>query len=188
MKKSPHKSTQGVKMDNDSNNQEEIQEKNISEENTSEEENTPQEEDYETKYKELKEDYIRVYADFENTKKRLEKDKYQALEYAYEKIARDLLPIVDALEKALQSSKETSGAEGITQGLELTLDNLHKALAKHGIEGISCNEGFDPNFHDAIMQVPAEDKQDGDIVQVLQKGYKYKERVLRPAMVSIAKN
>lgn len=93
MKKSPHKSTQGVKMDNDSNNQEEIQEKNISEENTSEEENTPQEEDYETKYKELKEDYIRVYADFENTKKRLEKDKYQALEYAYEKIARDLLQI-----------------------------------------------------------------------------------------------
>lgn len=188
MKKSPHKSTQGVKMENDPNHQEEIQEKNISEENTSEEENIPQEEDYEKKYKELKEDYLRIYADFENTKKRLEKDKYQALEYAYEKIAHDLLPIVDSLEKALQSSKETTGAEGITQGLELTLDNLHKALAKHGIEGICCDEAFDPNFHDAIMQVPAEDKQDGDIVQVLQKGYKYKERVLRPAMVSIAKN
>ncbi|MDO7252591.1 nucleotide exchange factor GrpE [Helicobacter cappadocius] len=175
-------------METNPENQEEIQDQDISKEDSSKQEDTPKQEDYEKKYQELQENYIRVHADFENTKKRLEKDKYQALEYAYEKIARDLLPIVDTLEKALQSAKETSGAEGISQGLELTLDNLHKVLAKHGIEGISCSENFDPNFHDAIMQVPAEDKQDGDIVQVLQKGYKYKERVLRPAMVSIAKN
>nr|WP_257842563.1 nucleotide exchange factor GrpE [Helicobacter sp. 13S00477-4] len=145
-------------------------------------------EDYEKKYKELYEDYIRTHADFENTKKRLERDKYQALEYAYEKIARDLLPIVDTLEKALESAKSTSSSEGIIEGLELTIDNLHKVLAKHGIECIGCNEDFDPNIHDAIMQVPCEEKLDGQIVQVLQRGYKYKERVLRPAMVSIAKN
>ncbi|PAF54093.1 nucleotide exchange factor GrpE [Helicobacter sp. 13S00482-2] len=175
-------------MEKDLDNQEEITEQNQSEEELSEQENNPKQEDYEKKYQELQENYIRVHADFENTKKRLEKDKYQALEYAYEKIARDLLPIIDTLEKALESAKETSGAEGIFQGLELTLDNLHKVLLKHGIEKISCDENFDPNFHDAIMQVPAEDKQDGEIVQVLQKGYKYKERVLRPAMVSIAKN
>ncbi|PAF43761.1 nucleotide exchange factor GrpE [Helicobacter sp. 11S03491-1] len=153
-----------------------------------EQENTLEQEDYQKKYQELQENYVRVHADFENTKKRLERDKYQALEYAYEKIARDLLPILDTLEKALESAKDAQSSEAIAQGLELTIENLHKVLAKHGIEAIKCDEKFDPNIHDAIMQVPSDQKEDGDIVQVLQKGYKYKERVLRPAMVSIAKN
>ncbi|PAF45253.1 nucleotide exchange factor GrpE [Helicobacter sp. 11S02596-1] len=145
-------------------------------------------ENYEKKYHELHENYVRVYADFENTKKRLERDKYQALEYAYEKIAKDLLPIIDTLEKALESAKDTHSNEAVIKGLELTIENLHKVLSKHGIECIDCANDFDPNFHDAIMQVPCETKQDGEIVQILQKGYKYKERMLRPAMVSIAKN
>ncbi|PAF46853.1 nucleotide exchange factor GrpE [Helicobacter sp. 12S02634-8] len=155
---------------------------------TQEEEKQLAQEDYEKKYQELHENYIRVYADFENTKKRLEREKFQALEYAYEKIAKDLLPVVDTLEKALESSQSTHSIEAILEGLKLTIDNLLKVLSKHGIECIDCDQDFDPNFHDAIMQVPSEEKSDGEIVQVLQKGYKYKERMLRPAMVSIAKN
>ncbi|GAA7724294.1 nucleotide exchange factor GrpE [Helicobacter pylori] len=145
-------------------------------------------EDFELKYQEMREKYLRVHADFENVKKRLERDKSMALEYAYEKIALDLLPVIDALLGAHRSAAEVDKESALTKGLELTMEKLHEVLAKHGIEGIECLEEFDPNFHNAIMQVKSEEKENGKIVQVLQQGYKYKGRVLRPAMVSIAKN
>ncbi|AEN16322.1 heat shock protein GrpE [Helicobacter pylori SNT49] len=145
-------------------------------------------EDFELKYKEMHEKYLRVHADFENVKKRLERDKSMALEYAYEKIALDLLPVIDALLGAHKSAAEEDKESALTKGLELTMEKLHEVLARHGIEGIECLEEFDPNFHNAIMQVKSEEKENGKIVQVLQQGYKYKGRVLRPAMVSIAKN
>ncbi|GAA7129722.1 protein GrpE [Helicobacter pylori] len=145
-------------------------------------------EDFELKYQEMREKYLRVHADFENVKKRLERDKSMALEYAYEKIALDLLPVIDALLGAHKSAAEEDKESALTKGLELTMEKLHEVLARHGIEGIECLEEFDPNFHNAIMQVKSEEKENGKIVQVLQQGYKYKGRVLRPAMVSIAKN
>ncbi|WP_121048206.1 nucleotide exchange factor GrpE [Helicobacter pylori] len=145
-------------------------------------------EDFELKYQEMHEKYLRAHADFENAKKRLERDKSMALEYAYEKIALDLLPVIDALLGAHRSAIEVDKESALTKGLELTMEKLHEVLAKHGIEGIECLEEFDPNFHNAIMQVKSEEKENGKIVQVLQQGYKYKGRVLRPAMVSIAKN
>ncbi|GAA7414332.1 nucleotide exchange factor GrpE [Helicobacter pylori] len=145
-------------------------------------------EDFELKYQEMHEKYLRVHADFENVKKRLERDKSMALEYAYEKIALDLLPVIDALLGAHRSAAEEDKESALTKGLELTMEKLHEVLARHGIEGIECLEEFDPNFHNAIMQVKSEEKENGKIVQVLQQGYKYKGRVLRPAMVSIAKN
>ncbi|WP_027327336.1 nucleotide exchange factor GrpE [Helicobacter pametensis] len=150
----------------------------------------PQEEqgiDFEAKFKELESEYLRVHADFENVKKRLEREKYQALEYCYEGIAKDLLPILDTLEKALESARSV-GDEAISEGIKLTLDNLLKVLGKHGIEVIAESGEFDPLLHDAIMQVPSSEVEEGSIVQTLQKGYKYKERTLRPAMVSVAKN
>ncbi|GAA7348122.1 nucleotide exchange factor GrpE [Helicobacter pylori] len=145
-------------------------------------------EDFELKYQEMREKYLRAHADFENAKKRLERDKSMALEYAYEKIALDLLPVIDALLGAHRSAIEVDKESALTKGLELTMEKLHEVLARHGIEGIECLEEFDPNFHNAIMQVKSEEKENGKIVQVLQQGYKYKGRVLRPAMVSIAKN
>ncbi|WP_231220553.1 nucleotide exchange factor GrpE [Helicobacter pylori] len=145
-------------------------------------------EDFELKYQEMREKYLRAHADFENVKKRLERDKSMALEYAYEKIALDLLPVIDALLGAHRSAIGVDKESALTKGLELTMEKLHEVLAKHGIEGIECLEEFDPNFHNAIMQVKSEEKENGKIVQVLQQGYKYKGRVLRPAMVSIAKN
>ncbi|GAA7747854.1 nucleotide exchange factor GrpE [Helicobacter pylori] len=145
-------------------------------------------EDFELKYQEMREKYLRVHADFENVKKRLERDKSMALEYAYEKIALDLLPVIDALLGAHRSAAEENKESALTKGLELTMEKLHEVLARHGIEGIECLEEFDPHFHNAIMQVKSEEKENGKIVQVLQQGYKYKGRVLRPAMVSIAKN
>ncbi|WP_104697665.1 MULTISPECIES: nucleotide exchange factor GrpE [unclassified Helicobacter] len=168
--------------------EEEKQEENKQEETSLEEEIKTQEEqkeDFEQKYNELKNEYLRVFADFENTKKRLEKDKFQALEYAYERFAKDLLPVIDALDNAKEASKENPA---ILEGIVLTLDNLIKTLSKYGIEEIDTQGDFDPNLHDCIMQVPNPDLEDGKIAQVMQKGYKYKERTLRPSMVAIVKN
>lgn len=146
------------------------------------------EENYKQKYEELKDQYTRVYADFENAKKRIEREKYQSLEYANESFGKDLLPVIDTLQKALESAKTSENSEAITQGLELTLDSFYKALSKHGIESIATDNEFDPNLHECLMQVPLEGKENGQIAQVLQHGFTYKGRTLRPAMVSIVKN
>ncbi|MDL0080595.1 nucleotide exchange factor GrpE [Helicobacter zhangjianzhongii] len=136
-------------------------------------------------YKELEEKYMRAYADFENVKKRLEREKNQALEYAYEKIAKDLLPILDALDNAKAAAKEHSA---ILEGIALVQDNFLKILRRHGVEAIDTSGEFDPNLHECIMQVAKPEAQDGQIAQVMQQGYVYKQRTLRPAMVAVVKN
>ena len=142
------------------------------------------------KIKALEEKYIRAYAEFDNVKKRLEREKYLALEYANEQILKDFLPILDTLESALDSTKndDSEAVSKIREGIQLTIDNFIKALNKHNVVHISTDGEFDPNVHNAIMQVPSADKQDGEIAQVIQKGYKYKDRVIRPSMVAITKN
>lgn len=142
----------------------------------------------EQRLKEAQDQYLRVHADFENVKKRLEREKAQALEYANQGILKDLLPIIDTIEKALESAKALDNGDKIAEGLELTLGNFIKMINKHHVEVIDTENGFDPNIHEAVMQVQNDNKEDGEIQQVLQKGYKYKERTLRPAMVSIVKN
>lgn len=145
-------------------------------------------EDWEAKYNELKDQYMRAFADFENTKKRMERDKNQGLEYANEKVMNDLLPVLDTLEKALESASNNPEAKAIAEGLELTLSGFLKVLNKHGVEVIDTNGEFDPKVHECLMHAPDANKQDGDILQTLQKGFAYKSRVLRPAMVSVVKN
>ncbi|ADG94548.1 GrpE protein [Arcobacter nitrofigilis DSM 7299] len=146
----------------------------------------------EAKLKETEEKYLRVHADFENIKKRLEKEKYQAIDYASEKFAKDLLSPIDTLEMALAAEEAASNLSSedllakLKEGVELTIKNFYTAFDKHNITVVETDGEFDPNFHNAIMQVDSEDKQTGEIVQVMQKGYMLKERLLRPAMVSIA--
>ncbi len=142
------------------------------------------------KIKALEEKYIRAYAEFDNVKKRLEREKYQSLEYANEQILKDFLPILDTLESALESTKndDSEAMAKIREGIQLTIDNFLKAFSKHSVERISTEGEFDPNVHNAIMQIKSEGKADGEIAQVIQKGYKYKDRVIRPSMVAITKN
>ena len=146
----------------------------------------------EAKLKETEEKYLRVHADFENIKKRLEKEKYQAIDYASEKFAKDLLSPIDTLEMALAAEEAATNLSTedllakLKEGVELTIKNFYTAFEKHNITVVETDGEFDPNFHNAIMQVDSEDKQTGEIVQVMQKGYMLKERLLRPAMVSIA--
>ena len=145
----------------------------------------------EEQLKEEQEKYLRVHADFENIKKRLEREKYAAIDYASEKFAKDLLTPIDSLEMALQSSNANIDANELLgklkEGIELTIKNFNSVFEKHNITKIDTDCEFDPNVHNAVMQVDSPDHEDGAIVTQLQKGYMLKDRLLRPAMVSICK-
>ncbi|MDA3945680.1 MAG: nucleotide exchange factor GrpE [Helicobacteraceae bacterium] len=138
----------------------------------------------------LQDKYARVHADFENIKKRLEREKYQALEYANEKFAKDIIPVLDALDGAIKAkSMEADPAvllDKVSEGVELTMKQFLNVLEKHGVTAVSEDEPFDPNVHHAVQQVDSPDHESGQIVSTFQKGYKYKERTLRDAMVVIA--
>ncbi|GHV59325.1 protein GrpE [Campylobacterota bacterium] len=142
--------------------------------------------DYEAKYKESEDRYLRAYAEFENIKKRLEKEKYQAIDYASEQFAKDLLPVIDALEMALKSDDQ-SHYDQLKEGVNITKAALLKAFEKHGISVVPHESGFDPNQHEAIMQVADDSLEENAIAAVLQQGYRYKERILRPSLVSVCK-
>lgn len=142
---------------------------------------------------EYKDKYLRAHADFENSKKRLEKDKLNAIAYANESFAKDLLAVIDSFENALVSIEGVNEEnmneifEKMKEGVKLTYDQLKKVLEKNYIKEVSCEGIFDPEIHQVIMQVESPDHQPNEIVQVMQKGYTLKERMLRPAMVSVAK-
>ena len=136
--------------------------------------------------------YLRMHAEFENIKRRMERESEKSVAYAQEQFARDLLPVIDSLELALSSIPDTEdgGSDHLAklkEGVQLTLEQFVKTFEKHHIKVVEIDGGFDPNFHDAVMQVHSNEHESGQIVQVLQKGYMYKERLLRPAMVSVAK-
>ncbi|NWF67081.1 MAG: nucleotide exchange factor GrpE [Campylobacterales bacterium] len=144
------------------------------------------------KLKESEDKFLRAYAEFENSRKRMEKDKYAAVDYANESFAKDLLPALDSLELAINSIKDedVEGSEvlkKLKEGIEITINQFNRAFSKHGIENISTGGEFDPHSHEAVMQVASDVHEEGSIVSVFQKGYRYKDRLLRPAMVSICK-
>ena len=144
----------------------------------------------EVQLKESEDKYLRVHADFENIKKRLEREKYQAIDYASEKFAKDLLAPIDSLEMALQSANVNLDAAELLgklkEGIELTIKNFNSTFEKHNISKIETDGEFDPNVHNAVMQVDSAEHESGQIVTELQKGYMLKDRLLRPSMVSIA--
>ena len=144
----------------------------------------------EQQLKDSEDKYLRVHADFENIKKRLEREKYQAIDYASEKFAKDLLAPIDSLEMALQSANAQLDAgellNKLKEGIELTIKNFNTTFEKHNISKIETDGEFDPNVHNAVMQVDSENHETGQIVSELQKGYLLKDRLLRPSMVSIA--
>ncbi len=142
--------------------------------------------------KEKENEFLRAYADLENTKRRLEKDKNTALMYANESFAKDLLTVLDTFENALKSieqidANDEDAINKIKEGMSLTYEQLLSILKKNGVEEIECEKEFDPNHHQAVMQEESENHESGQIVKVLQKGYKLKDRLLRASMVSTCK-
>ncbi|MGA1867185.1 MAG: nucleotide exchange factor GrpE [bacterium] len=138
--------------------------------------------------KELYDRYLRMHAEFENYKKRREREKEDFIKYAIEKSLKDLLPIIDHLEMAIKSSKECEDFNSLSQGIDLIHKQLNDFLAKEGVSLVSAlGEKFDPTVHEAIMQKGSTEHEDNTIIEEHQKGYILKDRLLRPARVTVAK-
>lgn len=132
----------------------------------------------------------RVQADFENYKKRMLREQTHAVERAGERVVRELLPVVDDLDRtigAAESEEVAVRAEHLTDAVRLLRDKLLAVLSKEGVESIDpAGEPFDPNFHEAVMQVPRPDLDEQTVTDVYQKGYLLKGRLLRPARVAVS--
>jgi len=142
----------------------------------------------------LKDRLLRALADAENMRRRTEREKQDASQYAVTKFARDILSVADNLKRALEAYPADARAnaapqlKAILDGVDATERHLQSTLERHGIKLIDTNGAkFDPNLHQAIAEVPADGKQVGSIVNVVQTGYLIADRLLRPAMVTVAR-
>jgi molecular chaperone GrpE len=132
--------------------------------------------------------YLRSQAEMENMKKRNRREKEDWLKFCNENLIKQILPIMDSLEKAISHSDNEKALHALREGVELTLKGLRNALSKAGLEGIRAEgQPFDPNFHEAVSQIEDDDVEAGMVVQEIQKGYTLNKRLIRPAMVVVSK-
>jgi len=128
----------------------------------------------------------RAQAEFENARRRASKEQQEFRDYAVADAIKSLLPVVDSLERALQVKSDAAELRG---GVDLIYKQLQAALAKLAVSPIvSKGEAFDPRYHEAIEMVQTTDAPDHQVIEELQRGYKFKDRLLRPAMVKVANN
>lgn len=145
----------------------------------------------ETKTKLAQENYdrfLRAQAELENYKKRVEKEKSGLVKYGNEELIKAILPVIDNLERALDHHTE-GNPEGLIEGIQITINQFHQVLEKFGVTRIAAvGESFDPAKHEAMMQVESSEHEPNTVVSELQKGYFLNDRLLRPAMVSVAQS
>ena len=141
----------------------------------------------------LKDKLLRTLADMENLRRRSQKDREDALKYSSANFARDMLSVADNLRRAIESIPEEADPDGsalvgFIEGIALTEKELLSTLERHGIEKIDpMGEKFDPQFHEAMFEIPTVDAESGTVLQVVEAGYVIHDRLLRPAKVGIAK-
>ncbi len=132
---------------------------------------------------------LRLSAEFENYKKRKQRELDDFKKFANETIFRQLLTVVDNLERAISSSKENSDQEGLLKGVELTHKEIVRLFETFNVKTVEAeNQIFDPNFHQAVTQEETDKVPDNTVTKVLQKGYLLHDRLIRPAMVIVSKN
>ena len=172
----------------------EAQSENNEEDADSEEEDTKETEEdiLKEEIKTLKEEKIRVLAEMENLRKRFEREKIDSIKYGSVNFARDILSPGDNLERALSAINEEEehpqSIKNLIEGLLMVKKELSTALEKNGIEKIdTLNKKFDPNLHQAMMEIENSDLDEGVVVQEIQTGYMMHDRLLRPAMVGVSK-
>jgi len=139
---------------------------------------------------ELKDRALRALADVENMRRRSEREAADVRTYAVTGFAREMLSVVDNLERALASAPREvdDTVRSLIEGVELTARDLTSALSRHGVKKLEpIGEKFDPNFHQAMYEAPDENAPSGTVLQVVQSGWKIGDRVLRPAMVGVSK-
>lgn len=130
---------------------------------------------------------IRTQADFDNFRKRTQKEKEDLAKYASTKLVTELLPVVDNFERALAAAGEGSGMESFTKGVSMIFRQLEGVLQSEGLQAmVTVGEPFNPEYHQAIMQVESDEYEEGIVVEEVQKGYMLKDKVLRPAMVKVS--
>lgn len=135
----------------------------------------------------LNEKYLRLAAEFDNYKRLAQRDQRDQIKFGNEQILKELLPVVDNLERAIKSSKGASPLDALTQGVELTLKQLTGALAKFGVTAVeSVGQTFDPATQQAVAQVPSDTVPENHVVEEYQKGYLLQDRILRAAMVTVS--
>ena len=135
---------------------------------------------------ENEEKYLRLYAEFENYKRRIQKENEINKTYQAQRVLRDILPAIDNIERALQIEGDDETFKSLQKGVQMVHESLINALKDNGLEVIKTEgEAFDPNIHQAVVQDDNPDFKSGEITQELQKGYKLKDRVLRPSMVKV---
>jgi molecular chaperone GrpE len=129
----------------------------------------------------------RRQAEFENFRRRMERERVDFAEYSGMEIVKALLPIVDDFERALKSAPATGPGDEFVKGVELIYKRLLEALTKQGLEPINTKgQSFDPHLHEAVQRVESDEAEDGTILEEYQRGYKFKGELLRPSMVQVA--
>lgn len=180
---------------NEQNNKEELKEEKIVADETPQEEVTEEittelsnEEKLQQEVERLNDQVYRLSAEISNIQKRNAKERQDAAKYRSQSLAQNLLNVIDNLERAIASPSESEDAKNLKKGIEMVYESFLYALKEEGIEEIDAlDQPFDPTLHHAVQTVPVEDGQEADkVVQVFQKGYKLKDRVLRPAMVIVS--
>jgi len=138
-----------------------------------------------------KEKYLRLYAEFENYKRMVQKEREELINYANEKLIKDLLPVIDNFELAIKHSVgelNSSWLESMKQGIENTLKEFLRILEKYGVKPIeTVGQPFNPEVHHAVSTFDTEDMDDNIIVEELRKGYLYKDKLLREPLVTVSK-
>lgn len=162
----------------------------------SETEEQPEPEDAEAELKAVQEQsretydrLLRLSAEFDNYKKRTSREMRDVIRYANEKILKELLLVVDNLERAIDSANQDNASEdSLIQGIDLTLNEVLKILKRYDVQPVKAlGESFDPAFHQAMMQQEVDDAPANMVIQEMQKGYVMHDRLLRPAMVVVSK-
>jgi len=133
--------------------------------------------------------YLRATADLENYRKRAQREKEDLSRYGHEKVLREILPIADNLERAIEhAKKDETDSQGLLQGVEMTLGQFSQVLDKFSVRPVTAlGEPFDPSRHEAMGQIESDAQPPNTVVQELQKGYFLNDRLLRPALVMVAK-
>ncbi|MDI6744729.1 MAG: nucleotide exchange factor GrpE [Thermodesulfovibrionales bacterium] len=134
-----------------------------------------------------KDRYLRLYAEFDNYKKRIARDREELIKYGNESLLYELLPVIDNLEMAMKHSSNDTAA-GLAQGVEITLKEFLRVIDKFGLSPIDASDKmFDPSLHHAMTQIERDDIDENMVVEEFRKGYMFREKVLRPSLVAVSK-
>jgi len=131
--------------------------------------------------------YLRAQADFDNFRRRTQKEKEELAQYASMKLITQLLPVLDNFNRALQAGEGAGGTESFAKGVDMIFRQLSQVLEAEGLKTMEAEgQPFDPELHQAIMRVESDEHEEGTVVEVVQTGYMLKDKVIRPAMVKVS--